>query len=105
MKFNANYIGGEWVTSSDANRNIIPSDTNEVVGEYARANAAQTQDAIGAACQAFSTWSCSGLETRQGSLTRIGDELIARKDELGRLLSSEEGKPVAEGTGEMARSG
>ena len=105
MEFNANYIGGEWVASSDANRNINPSDTNEVVGEYARANAAQTQDAIGAARHAFSTWSCSGLETRQGILTRIGDELIARKDELGRLLSSEEGKPVAEGTGEMVRSG
>ena len=49
MELKANYIGGEWVASSDANRNINPSDTNEIVGEYARASAAQTQDAIGAA--------------------------------------------------------
>lgn len=35
----------------------------------------------------------------------IGDELIARKEELGELLSREEGKPLAEGIGEVNRSG
>ena len=36
---NKNYIGGEWVAGADVNLNINPSDTDDVVGEYARADA------------------------------------------------------------------
>jgi acyl-CoA reductase-like NAD-dependent aldehyde dehydrogenase len=39
------------------------------------------------------------------SLKRVGDEILARSDELGRLLSREEGKPLAEGVGEVVRAG
>ncbi len=45
------------------------------------------------------------LEHKQKVLQAIGDELIARCDELGTLLSSEEGKPFAEGRGEIYRAG
>jgi aldehyde dehydrogenase (NAD+) len=45
------------------------------------------------------------VQERHDILKRVGDEILARKDELGRLLSREEGKTLAEGIGETARAG
>ena len=39
-KQHANFIAGEWVEGAEATRNVNPSDTNDIVGEYARASAA-----------------------------------------------------------------
>ena len=44
-----NFVGGEWVDGTGITRNINPSNTNDVVGEYARADRAQTEKAIAAA--------------------------------------------------------
>ena len=48
-----NFIAGEWVDGATVTRDINPSDTNDVVGEYAQADAAQTGAAIDAAHAAF----------------------------------------------------
>ena len=101
----ANFIGGEWIDGGNTVANINPSDTAETIGHYASGNDADMAQAIAAARGAFPAWSQSGLEQRKAILDFIGDELIARKDELGRLLSREEGKPLAEGVGEVARAG
>ncbi len=98
-----NFIGGAWV-AGDAAANINPSNTAEVVGQYARASKAQALDAVAAAKAAFPTWSRSGLMERHAILRRASDEILARKDELGRLLSREEGKTLAEGIGETVRA-
>ncbi|GAA6179434.1 aldehyde dehydrogenase family protein [Shimia sp. NS0008-38b] len=98
-----NFIGGAWV-AGDAAANINPSDLTDIVGHYARADAAQAQDAIAAAKAAFPAWSRSGLMERHAILRRASDEILARKEELGRLLSREEGKTLAEGIGETARA-
>ncbi|SDF92206.1 aldehyde dehydrogenase (NAD+) [Limimonas halophila] len=101
-----NYIAGRWAPAGDAvTENHNPSDLDDLVGTYAQASTAQVEEAIAAAKQAFPTWTSLLPEQRQAPLERIGDELIARKDELGRLLSREEGKPLAEGVGEIARAG
>ena len=100
-----NYIGGEWVGSAEVIKNVNPSDTSDVVGSYAKATADDCQAAIAAANQAFESWSQSGLEQRKAILDSIGAELIKRKDEIGRVLAREEGKPLAEGVGEVVRSG
>ena len=100
-----NLIAGDWVASDDLNENVNPSDLDEVVGLYSRASAEQTLAAITAARAAFPAWSRSLPEERMAALDTIGAELIARKDELGRLLAREEGKTMAEGTGEVARAG
>ncbi len=105
MTMQQNYIAGEWIASHDAAPSINPSDTNDVIGEYARANAADAERAILAARAAFPAWSRSGIQQRHDLLKKIGDEILARKDELGRLLSREEGKTLAEGIGETARAG
>jgi aldehyde dehydrogenase (NAD+) len=100
-----NFIAGRWVTGGDASENINPSDLDEVIGLYARADAAETEMAIAAARSAFPVWAASGLEQRAEVIDRIGAELIARKEEIGRLLAREEGKTLAEGMGEVGRSG
>jgi len=101
----ANLIGGEWLGGRDLSENVNPSNFDETVGLYARADAAQTAAAIAAARAAFPAWSVTELERRQDILDRIGAELIARKEELGELLSREEGKTRAEGVGEVSRAG
>jgi aldehyde dehydrogenase (NAD+) len=98
-----NFIGGNSV-AGDAAANINPSNTADIIGHYTRADAAQTQDAIAAAKAALPAWSRSGLMERHAILRRASDEILARKEELGRLLSREEGKTLAEGIGETTRA-
>ncbi len=105
MKVQANYIGGEWIDSSDANDNINPSDLSNVVGRYSRASAAQAEQAIAAARDAFPAWAATTPQQRADILDAAGNEIIARKAELGELLSREEGKTLAEGIGESMRAG
>jgi acyl-CoA reductase-like NAD-dependent aldehyde dehydrogenase len=99
-----NLIAGEWV-GTDGAENINPSNTNDVVGVYARASVEDTQNAIAAAKAAFPAWSRSGLLERWGILSKTAHEIFARKEELGRLLSREEGKTLPEGIGEVTRAG
>src|SRR5450631_1908069 len=100
-----NFIAGDWVTGADTARNINPSDLSDVIGEYARADKAQADAAIAAARAAFPAWSMSSIQDRANTLDAIGNAILARKDELGRLLSREEGKTLPEGIGEVARAG
>lgn len=100
-----NFIGGEWVDGSGVTRNINPSNTNDLVGEYAKADKVQTEKAIAAAKAAFPAWAQSTPQVRYDALNRISLEILARKEELGRLLAREEGKTLPEGIGEVARAG
>jgi aldehyde dehydrogenase (NAD+) len=100
-----NFIAGDWVTGAETARNINPSDLSDVIGEYARADKAQADTAIAAARAAFPAWSMSSIQDRANLLDAIGNTILARKDELGRLLSREEGKTLPEGVGEVARAG
>ena len=99
-----NFIAGEWVVGDGVSRNVNPSNTNDVIGEYARASAAQVETAVAAAKAAFPAWSRSTPQERHDILLRASTEILARREELGRLLSREEGKTLAEGIGE-AKSG
>ncbi len=100
-----NLIDGRRVESSDRQSDINPSNTADVVGEFARATPVELKDAIGAARQAFVKWSRSTPQERFDVLDKAGSEILARKDELGRLLAREQGKPLADGIGEAARAG
>lgn len=100
-----NLINGEWLAGASVSVNRNPSDTSDVVGEYAQADVAQTRTAIAAAGEAFGAWSTGSIQERANILDRAGNEIIARKDELGALLSREEGKTLPEGIGEAMRAG
>ncbi len=99
------YIGGAWVEGASVARNLDPSDLEDVIGEYAYADRELTRRAIEAARAAAPAWGRSGIQQRADILDRIGSEILARKEELGRLLSREEGKTLPEGIGEVVRAG
>ena len=105
MDLHQNLIGGEWTDGTDVSENINPSNTDDVVGRYARADAAQTQKAIAAAKSAAHEWARSNPMKRHDVLAAAAAEIFARKAELGDLLAREEGKTLAEGVGEAARAG
>lgn len=100
-----NLIAGEWLDGHGVSRNINPSDTRDLVGEYAQADAAQAELAITAASAAFPAWSLSTPQQRFDILDAIGTEILARRAELGDLLAREEGKTLPEAIGEVGRAG
>jgi aldehyde dehydrogenase (NAD+) len=100
-----NYIAGEWRAGAELYDDVNPSDLRDVVGRYAVAGAADTKDAIAAAKAAFPAWSRTTPQVRADLLDKVGSEVLARQEELGRLLSREEGKTLAEGIGEAMRAG
>jgi len=100
-----NLINGQWVAGDSYSPNVNPSNTADVLGHYTQANAAQMNDAVQAARAAFVAWSTSGIQARSDALDKIGNEILARCEELGTLLAREEGKTKGEGIGEAARAG
>jgi alpha-ketoglutaric semialdehyde dehydrogenase len=102
---NKNYINGEWVDGKGAKENINPSDITDVIGSYARADEHQTAGAIEAAMAAQRLWAESTLQQRFDVLDFVGTEILARREELGKLLAREEGKILSEATGEVVRAG
>jgi alpha-ketoglutaric semialdehyde dehydrogenase len=99
-----NFVGGEWVPVGDVLTNDNPSDLDRPVGTFAVASAADVDRAVVAAQAAAPAWAAAAPRERGVVLDRIGRELMARSDELGALLSSEEGKPLSEGVGEVRRA-
>ena len=99
-----NLIGGEWVTGIEAAPNVNPSNTNDIIGNYVRGDAASVDDAVSAAQSAQADWVHLSPQVRHDILERVGADLMARRDDLGKLLSREEGKTLAEGIGEATRA-
>jgi alpha-ketoglutaric semialdehyde dehydrogenase len=104
MMLHKNFINGEWLDGFEARPNINPSDITDVVGDFAQADRAQTETAIAAAQAAAFSWANTTPQQRADILETAGIELLARKDEIGRLLSREEGKPLANGIAETTRA-
>ena len=100
-----NLIAGDWINTDASNENRNPSDLSDVIGAYAVADTAQLDAAVAGARAALPACRAMGIEARQSALEMIGRELMDRAEELGRLLSREEGKPLAEGKGEVYRAG
>ncbi len=100
-----NYIANEWIDSQNHIENINPSDTSDVIGNFSQATTDDLEKAVDAATASLSQWRAVGLEARQNMLNTIGNEMMARAEELGQLLAREEGKTAAEGKGEVYRAG
>ncbi len=100
-----NFIGGAFVATAKTRPDINPSDTRDVVGEYPASTRADTITAIEAARAAFPGYARTTPQQRHDALKAIGDEILARREDLGRLLAREEGKTLAEGIGEAGRAG
>jgi len=105
MNVHQNFIAGKWANSAEAADNINPSNTADIVGAYARGSRQDAEAAIAAAKQAFKSWSRSSIQLRHDILQKVSTELLARREELGRLLAREEGKTLGEAIGEVVRAG
>jgi aldehyde dehydrogenase (NAD+) len=99
-----NFVAGEAVEGATTVTDVNPSDVSDIVGEFAMSDAEQVDAAVGAATAAQPRWAAATPAERATALERVATELAARADELGELLSREEGKPRAEGVAEVQRA-
>ncbi len=99
------FINGERVKAETPHDSLNPSDTNEVVARFPDGGKAEVDAAVEAARKAFPSWSGASPEVRSDLLDKVGDTILKRREELGKLLSREEGKTLPEGIGEVARAG
>src|SRR5690606_27805936 len=92
----SSYIAGQWVEGEGDHANENPSDLATPVGHYGRLDAERTAQAVDAAAAALPKWSLSNPQQRADILDAVGSEILARKEELGRMLAREEGKTLPE---------
>ena len=97
------YIDGQWV-EADSGRTISVDNpaTGEILGTVPKMGAAETKKAIDAAHRAFVPWSKKTAKERAQILRRWFDLMMANQEDLARLMTLEQGKPLAESKGEVA---
>ncbi|MBD3835597.1 aldehyde dehydrogenase family protein [Brevundimonas sp.] len=100
----SHWIGGERVAGDRPGESLNPSDTRDVVARTPKGGAAEVDQAVAAATDAFDGWANASPEVRFDVLDKAGSLIMERKDQIGRLLSREEGKTVPEGVGETVRA-
>jgi aldehyde dehydrogenase (NAD+) len=100
----SHWINGEKVPTERPSESLNPSDTRDLVARTPDGDTAEVDAAVAAAKDAFPAWSEASPEVRSDILDKASNLLMARKDDVGRLLSREEGKTLAEGVGETARA-
>ncbi len=106
MRTYQNWIGGEWVPAESGQtiQNVNPADTREVVAEYPLSGKDDAVAAIDAAKTAYSGWAALTPVARGRVLSKASQILESRKAELAEVLTREEGKTLAESTGEVQRA-
>ncbi|MCB2049843.1 MAG: NAD-dependent succinate-semialdehyde dehydrogenase [Novosphingobium sp.] len=98
-------IDGNWLTAdSGASFPVVDPATGGTLAEVPRMGVGETEAAIAAAERALPAWRSRTAADRARILRRLFDLMITHKDALGELLSREQGKPVAEATGEIVYS-
>src|SRR5438309_5777579 len=97
------YVNGQWVqAASGQSLNVDNTATGEIIGTVPKLSAAETRQAIEAANRAFPAWSKKTAKERAAILRRWFDLMMANQDDLARLMTLEQGKPLAESKGEVA---
>ena len=97
------YIDGAWVDAdSGATVEVTNPATGEVLGTVPRMGAAETRRAIDAAARAWPAWRARTAKERAKVLRRFYDLMMANQEDLARLMTAEQGKPMAESRGEIA---
>ena len=98
-----NFIAGQWVepTTGAYFDDINPADTRDVVGQFPKSGKADVQRAVESAKKGFALWKRTPAPARGDILRKVGDLLVARKEELAALMTREMGKPLAETRGDV----
>src|SRR3954470_18414700 len=93
------YVGGEWV--GESTQAVNDPATGEVLARVPRFGAVETTDAIERAEAAFPSWSRKTAKERSVLLRRWFDLMLANKEDIALIMTSEQGKPLAESRGEV----
>lgn len=93
-------VNGIWKTL-DTTFDVLNPATGEVIAKVAKAGKAQTEEAIAAATKAFPAWRAKTAKERSAILYRWYELIIENKSWLGRLMTTEQGKPLKEAEGEV----
>ncbi|MEJ8850913.1 NAD-dependent succinate-semialdehyde dehydrogenase [Variovorax rhizosphaerae] len=97
-----NYIAGEWRAASGSTFDVTDPATGAVIIHVPDSGATEACDAADAAHEAFASWRKVPAKQRAQIIKRWNDLVMAHQDDLGTLVSMEQGKPLAEGKGEIA---
>jgi len=96
------YIDGNWLHESPMGAMEVDNPaTGAVIGEVPKFGAAETRKAIDAAARAFASWRQETAKNRAGVMRRWFDLMIANREDLARLITLEQGKPLEESRGEV----
>ncbi|MBT2334921.1 NAD-dependent succinate-semialdehyde dehydrogenase [Variovorax paradoxus] len=98
----ANFIAGEWCTAAGRTLDVTDPATGALIAQVPDSGADDARAAVDAAHAAFPAWRRTPAKQRAQILKRWNDLVLAHQDDLGRLISREQGKPLAEGIGEVA---
>ena len=98
----ANFIAGRWCDAPAARLAVTDPATGAAITEVPDSGAAEARAALDAAHAAFATWRKVPAKQRAAIIKRWNDLVLAHQDDLGKLISREQGKPLAEGKGEVA---
>jgi succinate-semialdehyde dehydrogenase/glutarate-semialdehyde dehydrogenase len=99
------YLNGQWVAAdTGATTPVHNPATGQALATVPLAGAAETRRAIAAAAAALPAWAARPARERADWLRRVHDLMMVHQDDLARLLTAEQGKPLAESRGEIAYS-
>jgi succinate-semialdehyde dehydrogenase/glutarate-semialdehyde dehydrogenase len=102
LQRSANFIAGQWLPAGSAMLAVTDPATGDVITRVPDSGAAEALAAVDAAHAAFPAWRKMPARQRAAILKRWNDLVLAHQDDLGKLISREQGKPLAEGRGEVA---
>ncbi len=99
----ANYVDGRWI-EADSGKTIVVKNpaTGEAIGEVPAMGTAETKRAIEAANRAWPAWRAMLAKDRAAILRKLNDLMLANAEDLGVIMTAEQGKPLAESKGEIA---
>ena len=97
------WIDGQWIDAKSGKTLTVtnPAD-GSTVGKVPSLSAEETRAAIAAAEKAFSEWSRLPAKERSAAMMKWYDLMMAHQEDLAKILTSEQGKPLAEAKGEIA---
>jgi succinate-semialdehyde dehydrogenase/glutarate-semialdehyde dehydrogenase len=95
------YLGGKWIATGDNIRVVNPA-TGEALAHVSTVNRDQVRGAFEYAQASFAAWRSTTAKERGALLHRVADELHRRQDEIARIITLENGKPLAQSRGEVA---
>ncbi|HKW82197.1 MAG TPA: NAD-dependent succinate-semialdehyde dehydrogenase [Burkholderiaceae bacterium] len=97
------YVAGEWINADDgATVAVVNPATGQTLGTVPMCGSAETRRAIAAAELAQRAWAQLSAKERAAVLRRLNDLMLANADDLALIMTSEQGKPLAESKGEIA---